>query len=725
MILRNFFVLGLAAGIFLFLCPLAQSVTETSASGISPAEETAAAAPVESQEIAEQGLDPADAAEQEAPPVEVRPVSLKADNLSYDQAGGTYEASGDVVVRQGAMSLTADHVLLQSVTQDIAADGAVQIRQDDDSLSGERIHYNLATGVGQVRQGRVFFSEKNFHLAGEDIVKTGAESYSISDGRFTTCDGEEPDWEFSAEQIDVNLGRYATARNAWFKVNDIPLLYFPYIAYPVKSERESGLLTPRFGHSSKQGTKALLAWYQVIDRNQDATIYLDHFSEKGTGTGLEYRYFFGRDNPGRAKYYHISGISETPDLYALEWEHAGTLPGNVRLTADVQYVNDKLFFEDFGEVAEDYNRDMTLATVIGQRNWHKLNLAGHMRYLKDLEGDDDLTLQKLPELSVGLPGFRIGGTPLYAGLESSATRFRSEEAEDGERLFLRPSISAAFKPGSWLEVSPEIALTQRFYKSNAADNEVTIPAYALTLSSRLQRVFAFRHWGMDSIKHSIEPQVAYVYVPEVDQKDLPFFTSDDRIAKQNRIEYALINRLTAKMAPAGSGLAVYREIFNLRLSQSYDVSEAREDNLAEQEPFSDLRVELTTRPTSKTRLKLDSHIAAHNDLVFNRLTLEAGVHDGHGNHLRTSYSYRREDSGFGRATDYLNVAIDTAMLDPVFLHLEERYDFRQGHELEKVVGLEYRSRCWSFFLVVRDRPDDDQIMVNFVLAGLSATEGFW
>ena len=724
MILKQFYIAGFIVGVFIWFCPLLQGVAgeETPAGMVQGQNENLTTAALV-EEASDQETASADTTASEGD-LDAQPVSLEADNLSYDQESGTYEASGHVVLRQDDVYLTADQLILQSATQDVAAEGAVQIRQADDELSGHRIHYNLSTGQGRVQQGRVFLSEKNFHLAGEDVEKTGEATYHVTNGRFTTCDGEVPDWEFSAEQIEVHLGRYATARNAWFRVNDVPLLYFPYILYPVKTERESGLLVPRVGYSREQGVKMSLAWYQVLDRNQDATIYLDYFSEMGVGKGLEYRYFFGRDNQGSAKYYHVSGISDIPDLYALEWEHGGTLPGNIRLTADVRYVDDVLFYEEFGEVAEDYNRDKTLATVIAQRNWQKFNLAGHIRYLKDLEGDNDTTLQQLPELSAALPGYRIGKTPLYVGLESYATRFRSDEAEDGERLYLRPSINAAFKPGSWLELSPEIALTQRFYSSDASENEVTVPEYALTISTRLQKVFPFERWGLDSIKHSIEPQVAYVYVPEVEQGDLPVFDLKDRLLEQNRIEYALINRFTAK-STTGNAPPVYREVLNLRLSQSYDVGEARDDDLDDKEPFSDLRIELEARPTKKSFVELDSYIAAHNALAFNRLDVKAGLDAGRGNRLKLGYHYRRELPDVGLSTDYLSAVMDTAWLKPVYLHLEERYDFQDSQHLETVVGLEYRARCWSFFMTFRDRLDDQQVMVNFVLAGLGGTNSFW
>ena len=664
---------------------------------------------------------PAPKVDQEAP------IALVADYLAYNSEEDSYEAKGDVVLRQDGVELKSEELLWQSATQDAAAQGSVFLNDAGTELSGEHLQYNMATGQGQVSDGRVFVSEGNFHLAGEQIEKHGQTEYFVKDGSFTTCDGEIPDWKFSASEIDVTLGGYARAKNVWFHVKDVPVLYTPYLKFPVKTERESGLLMPSFGYSNNKGTLASLAWYQVIDRNMDATIYLDYLSEIGLGKGLEYRYALANQNNGEARYYHVTGFSETPDLYYLEWEHRGKLPGEWRLTADVEYANEKLFFEEFGEVAEDYNRDKTVSTVMLRRNWEKVNLVGYGRYIKDLEDDDFETLQRLPELGLGLIRYRLGDTPFYAGLESYATRFSRDEGEDGERLYLKPSLSAVFKPGSWLEVVPEVALHERIYNADAADDDKFIPEFSLGLATRTVRSFDANLWGFDRIQHSIEPKAAYTYVPDESQEDLPLFDLYDRIEGQNDIAYALVNRLVARSTKA-DGSKVYRELFNLRLSQSYDIDEKRNNRSGENQPFSDVRVEMGFNPSQNISMDVDSRIPVYGDTRFRTLSVGTSVKDEAGNAVKVQYSYKGEDFAHV-ATDYVKVRVDTSLLKPVYARFEERYDFQENRELEKVVGLEYRSKCWSILMTYRDRyredgDDDQEFMVTFVLAGLGQDQGF-
>ncbi|MCW9078704.1 MAG: putative LPS assembly protein LptD, partial [Gammaproteobacteria bacterium] len=320
------------------------------------------------------------------------PISLVADQLSYNAEEEIYEAKGDVVLRQADVELRSDELLWQSSTQDVAARGAVLLNDADVNFTGDSMQYNMTTGQGRAQGGKVLVHEDNFHLAGEEIEKHGQANYFVKDGSFTTCDGEVPDWKFSAREVDVDLGGYARAKGVFFHIRDVPLLYTPYMYFPVKTERESGLLAPWFGYSKRKGVRTSMAWYQVVDRSMDATFYLDYLSKIGLGTGLEYRYALANQNNGKALYYHVAGINDMPNTYYLDWKHRGNLPGGWTLTSDVEYTNKQEFFDEFGESADQYNRDLTVSTVILQRNWEKLNLLGYGRYLKSLEEDNDRSL---------------------------------------------------------------------------------------------------------------------------------------------------------------------------------------------------------------------------------------------------------------------------------------------------------------------------------------------
>lgn len=647
------------------------------------------------------------------------PVTLEADHLTYDKASDTYHASGRVKLQKGHLTLLSDSVQWSVATGDAVALGNVQLTEPEGSMDGEELSFNLDSGRGRLKTGKVFFKEHNFHIAGAEIEKLGEQTYRVMDGTFTTCDGEIPSWKFSTRQCDVSMGQYAQAKHVFFYIRDFPVLYFPYIIYPVKTERQSGFLMPRFGYSKKRGTQLSLGYYQVIARNMDATFLLDYLSNLGVGKGIEYRYIFGEDNEGTLRGCHISGLKDADDRYALAWQHQGTLPKRVCLSTDVEYVSSKDYFEDFGEVAEEYNKDKAQSVISLSRKWGKLNLTGQLKYIKDLEQDNDQTLQRLPEIKLAIGRKRLGKTPFYFDFDSTSTYFWRREGMKGERLNVRPSFSAVFLPGAVLEITPEIGYRERLYwASQEGPGYEREGLYDLStrISTRFSRVFHLNGRALTKIQHSIEPEIDYSYIPDDEQVHLPYFDAQDRIAPENKISYGLVNRLIAKFEPEGEPVR-YHEFLYLRLSQNYDIRQERCD-IGGGEPFSEIRTELVVRPSHLSFIDVDTRYDPH-ERWLDTFNISAGVTQGEGNRFSLDYRYSREEY-----VEYVAVNLDTALLKPVYMNYQNRYDVEGRRTLENVLNLEYRAQCWSVYLTCRIRPEDREYLVTFNLTGLGKVAQF-
>jgi len=653
------------------------------------------------------------------------PVRLEADQLAFDEQAGTYHARGNVLLERGGYTLRSDAVDYDSAGGTALARGNVHLDAPEGTLDGSELTLHVDSGLGTVKDGRLWLRNDNFRISGRQIVRTGEQSFFVEDGRFTTCDGERPAWQFGAGSVAVTVGGYARSRDTVFYLAGLPVLYSPYLLFPVKTERESGLLTPSFGYSDKRGFQADLAWYWVIARNQDATFYLDYLSQLGVGKGVEYRYVFDHDNRGEALLYHVSGLENADDRYAVNWLHGGDLPGGVRLSADVEYVSERDYFEDFGQVAEEYNKDQVQSILAAARQWGALNVTGQLEYTKDLEQNNDQTLQRLPEFKADLLRQRIGSSAFYYDVEGSATRFWRREGVTGDRLIVRPSLAAVLSPGELLEIEPEVGYTGRLYRTSAeGPGEETHGIYDLStrLATRLARVYPVAGARLQKLRHSIEPDVVYRFIPADDQGQLPLFDAADRIPATNLVSYGVTNRLIGRLQEGEGAAPLYHEYLYLRLSQEYDIREARRTRLPGTEdrtPFSALRAEVTVRPTPLSYLDVDMRYDANRDVEqITTLNADAGVRDAGGNALDLTYRYSRE------SLEYLGGRLQLAWLKPVYLDYQNRYDLRDSTLLEQVVGAEYRGQCWSLFLTYRDRLEDREITLSFALSGIGRVGGF-
>ena len=87
-----------------------------------------------------------------------------------------------------------------------------------------------------------------------EINDTGA---LILDGvEYTTCPPGSEDWLMrgSSIKLDTRNG-VGTAKGMTLRFKGAPILYAPYISFPIGDARKSGVLTPEIGSSGRSGNE--------------------------------------------------------------------------------------------------------------------------------------------------------------------------------------------------------------------------------------------------------------------------------------------------------------------------------------------------------------------------------------------------------------------------------------------------------------------------------------
>src|SRR6185369_14230812 len=144
---------------------------------------------------------------------------------------------------------------------------------------------------------------------GERLEKLTGRHVVIDDGYFTTCEtdkGHPPDWELTGKHLEVRLDDYARARDARLRVRGVPVLYLPYVLFPTKQTRQSGLLPFSLGTSTNRGILLTLPGYWAIDKHQDLTATAVVETSARLGIDGLYRYAPSRKRWGElhASYYN-------------------------------------------------------------------------------------------------------------------------------------------------------------------------------------------------------------------------------------------------------------------------------------------------------------------------------------------------------------------------------------------------------------------------------------
>jgi len=659
------------------------------------------------------------------------PVQLTADFMTYDREREIYRGQGNVQISQLDQMLRADIVDYNQRTQVAHATGNVVYTEGEDRLECDFLEINLETKEGWIRRGKLFYERENFYLSGDQIEKLGENRYRIDQGKFTTCDGERPSWHFTCKKADVTLEGLAKVKGATFRIKDYPFLYFPYFIFPAKIKRQSGLLIPSLGSSSSEGIKFKNAYYWAISPNTDATFYLDLATKKGVGLGGEYRYVTSDKSSGRLFGYFIDEnssyqnekysrlLDREKERWNVFYEGKKDFDQDLFFRFKMDLVSDRQFYKDYESQTTRRTAERTETSAFLTKHWKGLSLVGDIEYNKNLLKSNSGTVQRYPQVSVtGLPAL-IPSTPWYFSFDSTYSNFYRDEGVKGSRFDINPRVMLPLRFQNHYLLQTEAGFRETAYfdtsNDNGLDDNRGLFYFRSALSTKFMKVYQDKGNSRRKFRHTLEPEIFYSYVPDKGQEDLPFYDEVDRIEEENRIAFAVTNRLMGKFFRLDD-TSWQRELLFLRVGQFYDATTS-------DDPFSDFFLEFRSRPTSYCYIKSNLEYDIYDEEldVFNAMLR---LEDRRENFLRFEYRYSKD------RIEEIDTSAGFGISENVGIFFENRKAQHANRTLETIFGLNYHPQCWGTTLTYRIRPrtegrdKETQIMVEFYLKGVGKVGGF-
>ena len=159
---------------------------------------------------------------------------------------------GNVSLKQGYRQVTADRVTADRARETATATGNVVFREPGILIRGSRIDYDSRSEEAVVSNAHYVIHKRRMIGAADQLKRSGNGEIAIEDGRVTYCAPDDPDWVLHANniEIDPNSGD-AQAWGAKLEVANVPVLYLPWIRFPVDSRRKTGLLFPDIGSDTR------------------------------------------------------------------------------------------------------------------------------------------------------------------------------------------------------------------------------------------------------------------------------------------------------------------------------------------------------------------------------------------------------------------------------------------------------------------------------------------
>ena len=83
--------------------------------------------------------------------------------------------------------------------------------------------------------------------ARKDFVSSGPGKFEGEEAEYTTVKIGPESWSIYGKKINITQGEYIRIKHGYLKIKGVIAFYFPYLIFPIKKERESGILFPRLG----------------------------------------------------------------------------------------------------------------------------------------------------------------------------------------------------------------------------------------------------------------------------------------------------------------------------------------------------------------------------------------------------------------------------------------------------------------------------------------------
>jgi LPS-assembly protein len=499
-------------------------------------------------------------------------------------------ATGGVELRYQDLKFQGQRVALDMKSQQVTAEGDVILDQGPKRLIGETLVFDLETKTGTLTDAKAYVDPDIF-FEGREITKLGEDRYAVTDGLLTSCIDDVPDWNFRLSKGTVELEGFARIKNARFRVKKAPFLYFPYILYPAKTERTSGLLFPNFGYSQNRGAVLGLAYFQTLGDSYDTTFYAHIYTEEYFGFGNEFRYRPSEYTRGFFEGYVIED-QEGDDLrWKVLWVHkSDRLPLGMRAVLRYQDFSDFNFFRDFERDFDNATIRRLLSSGFLTGNWGQHSFTLLVEENETFIARDDLaTKRQLPEAEYRLRPTQIGRLPLYLDLISSVNYFNSQRTDRFDNTWGRadffPNLTASLSTLPWLSFSVTAGERVTWYSDSEGESSTELSGDSLTrtftsaasdiVGPSFSRVFDKKIGRFGKFKHIIEPRWTYRFIDDFEDQDLVLqFDEIDRLRPLNVFSYNFVNRLLAKPVDEEEHGGA-REVMLLEIGQSFSLDDSR------------------------------------------------------------------------------------------------------------------------------------------------------
>lgn len=585
------------------------------------------------------------------------------------------------------------------------------------------MEYNFKTRKGYI--SNVITQQGEGYLTGGTTKKDFDNDYYMKDGRYTTCDNHEcPHFYFNITKLKLRPGKNIVLGPSYMVLAGLPLpIAVPFGFFPFTDSYASGVIVPTFGDDYQRGFYLSNGgYYFALSDNMDLALTGELYTKGSWGLTAQSNYvkrykFNGSFNLSYLK--SIYGEKGSPDYNAqtnfqVLWNHTQDSKANpnMSLSASVNFTTSGYSRNDLGSYYSNSFTENTKSSTVNmtyrfpQSKW---SLSTTMN-LSQRTQDSTLTVS-FPNVTLTMSQIypfkrkkAAGDEKWYEKIKMSYSGQFQNSLTSKQDLFFKKSlirdwrngfkhnipISATFNLFKYINVTPQINLTDRMYTSKVRKQwdevrgieqaDTNYGFYnvwdfnaSVSFDTKVYGFFQplpFLGDKVKMIRHVLTPTVSFTGAPDYGSSFFGYYGTYQRpgtekpttysmfpntlygIPGQGRtgaISVSLANNLEMKVKTENDSIGEKKIslIENLSLSQSYNMA-------ADSLRFSDLNTSILLRLTKGFNLNLNATWDVYtyalnssgNPVKINKLRIESGKGYGKLRTTGTSFSYTFNNDTF-------------------------------------------------------------------------------
>ena len=514
------------------------------------------------------------------------PITIQSDDNNFEfDINGNARVCGNVEMSQGDRHIHADCLEYNNRDQSAKLTGGIEYSDEVMTVRGNNGTYSPTLGADF--QGTQFeLPERGARGAARNLRADANGKITLEGVNFTTCPANQVNWQLEAKEIEIDTrARTGTGHGTKVEFKGVPIVYLPWMTFPVGPQRKSGFLFPNIGASSRNGAVFELPYYWNIRPNLDFTAQPVYYSKRGVDLAGEMRYLTDRQRGTFDFNWLPNDDLAQRDRTRFTLKHVAELPGEWRFRIDATDVSDSNYFEDFARGPEGTSIPFAERLAEASYRDEHLNVRAQVQDFQTIDdelAEEDRPYTRAPRL-LASGDWNTGLGAIDYGFDAELVNFDRDVGVTGWRLDVAPRVGFDWSaPGFFVRPSIGYRYTQYSLEDQAPGTDEA-PTRSLPIATLDAGLVFERDTGSHGQRRiTLEPRALYLYTPFRDQSQLPLFDTGlpdlnlvqlyrtnryvgaDRVNDANQIAFGLTSRLFdsasgAQYIAASVGQAYYFE----------------------------------------------------------------------------------------------------------------------------------------------------------------------